>query len=295
MITVAAVLILLLGAAAFFAKTSDASYSGDSAAWEQAIADEGSQVGRMLLSISRRLSSLPSIYDAAASPQYRFIQERLLAAGGLYGSSVEVFLSLQAAVGFCALVILTGVWFAKVSIIFKVAGTLVALVFAVYPYGHISSKAKERAAAVTRALPEFAELLQMPLSVGTGVLPSLRFTAERLSGPVAEEVRNLLVVLDSRAMDDVQAFQLAGARLGTPDAGAFFNSLMAAHVEGDKLARNLASQAENLRIQAFNAARAENRKLPVRLVVLMAVHLLPMLFVVILMPTFMSLAHLGRG
>lgn len=295
MISVAAVLLILLAASTFFAKTNNPAHEDDAVAWERAIADEKSQVGRMFLGVSRRLASLPTIYEAAGSPQYRLIQEKLLAAGGLYGASVEVFMAVQAAVGFLAVMILAAVWFAPLLVLFKAVGTLLGIVIAAWPYNVISKKSKDRAKAVTQALPEFAELLQMPLSVGTGVLPSLRFTAERLSGPVAEEVKNLLVVLDSRAMDEVQAFQLAGARLGTPEAAAFFTSLMAAHVEGDKLSRNLASQAENLRIQAFQASRAENRKLPVRLVVLMAVHLLPMLFVVILMPTFMSLAHLGRG
>lgn len=295
MISVIVLLILLAAAGAFYSRTVDPAHESDTAAWEQAIADEQSQVGRMLLNASRRLSNLPSIYNTANSPLHRALQERLLGAGGLYGSSVEVFLSVQAAAGFLAVMILFGVWFATIPVLFKAGGTVLALAFAAYPYSQVSKKAKERAVAVTNALPAFAELLQMPLSVGTGVLPSLRFTAERLEGPVAEEVQNLLVVLDSRSMDEVQAFQLAGARLGTPDAVAFFNSLMAAQVEGDKLSRNLASQAENLRLQAFQAARTENRKLPVKLVVLMAIHLLPMLFVVILMPTFMSLAHLSFG
>lgn len=296
MIVGAAVLLLVLSGLFLLRARRHKDYNGDQEAWSRAIAMQSSSAQRLLLEMSRRFANFPTIYESGTSPQYAYLTDRLLAAGGMYGSSVEVFLSFEALCITASLVLLSIVWMIHMFILFKLLAVLFVVLFVVWPWDNVNRKAKEHARAVTASLPEFAELLQMPLlTAGIGVLGSLRFTAERLSGPVSDEVKNLLVVLDSHAMDEVQAFQLAGARLGTPEAKAFMTALMTAHVEGDKVVRTIVAQAENLRIKAHNDQRALNRQLPIRLVIIMGVHLLPVLFAVLLYPAFVSFSTIGKA
>lgn len=260
-----------------------------SKAWEAAAASEESQVGRILLNVSRPMATVPAIHSAAASPMYRNLQERLLGAGNIFGSSVEVFLSVQALCLFLGAVTLVAALSAGLSGILLMAAAAFGIGITAYPWNTVSKKATKRLDAVNRGLPEFAELLQMPLSAGMGVLQSLSFTAERLTGPVAEEVRVLLSNISSKSMNEAQAFRLAGVRLGTPESQAFFTALMQAHIEGARVAQNLASQAEALRLSAHQRARSEVKKLPVKLVIILGLHIITALFIIILIPVFVSL------
>lgn len=289
------VLIVLLSttAAAFWVRSrSEEGADINTRAWEQAVANERSQVGRMLLGVSKRIGAVPAVQAATTSAQFRFLESKLLGAGGVYAASVEVFLAVQVLCLFIGAVMMVGLFFAGVSGVPLFAGVVFAATISAYPYNTVSKKAKVRAEAVSRGLPEFAELLQMPLAGGMGVLPALAFTSERLTGPVSDEVRNLLIVLNSRALPEPEAFKLAASRLGTSEAQAFFTALMQASLEGAKVAKNLAAQAAALRISAHQRARGEAKKLPVKLVIIIAVHLMPMLFAVALLPTLLSLGNI---
>jgi cell division protein FtsB len=59
------------------------------------------------------------------------------------------------------------------------------------------------------------------------------------------------------------------------------------------LVETLSAQAAALRKSAHQRARAENRKLPVRLVVIMAAFLLPLLFVLAFIPVVVNIGHLA--
>ena len=93
-------------------------------------------------------------------------------------------------------------------------------------------------------------------------------------------------------MTDAQAFQLTGIRLGTPEAQAFFTALMQSHIDGAKVAKNLAAQAEALRLSAHQRSRSDVKKLPVKLVLILGIHIITTLFVIILVPVLISLGNI---
>jgi Flp pilus assembly protein TadB len=258
-------------------------------AWEQAIAQEDSAVGRILVRVSRPMASSRLIADAATSPAYRVISQRIVGAGGVFGGSIEVFLAVQAFCAFLAATIVGAAIVARPDTWVYVAVLVFAAALVAYPYNVVAKRANTRGEAVASGLPEFAELLQMPLSTGMGVLPALSFTAERLDGPVADETRRMLQVINSRSLPEADAFQLAAARLGTPEAQSFFNAVMQAHLEGSTLMDTLSRQAEALRFTAYQAARAKAKRLPVSLVLIMALHFIPTLLIIVLIPGAISL------
>jgi Flp pilus assembly protein TadB len=255
-------------------------------AWQRAV-DESSQLGRILLSTSRPMRRLPSVFEAGESRQYRQLTKRLQAAQ-VFGGSVEVFLSYQ------ALMTLIGVGVLAATIVGADSGaqTFMGVAGAVgltaLPYNELSKRTKARVAAVSRDLPEFAELLRMPLAAGVGVMESLRFTAARQEGVVAEEIRRMIKVRQA-GVSEAQAFQEAGIRLGTPEAEAFFITLLNAVTGGSKAVEQITAQAAELRKLEFQRRRAEGKKLPVKMIGVMAAHFMPLLFVVVAIPTVMSL------
>lgn len=258
-------------------------------AWQKAV-DESSQLGRILLSTSRPMRRLPSVYGSGESRQYRQLSKNLQSAQA-FGGSVEVFLSYQALMALIGIGVLAATITGAQTGGQVFAGTAAAIGLAALPYNELSKKAKAREAAVARDLPEFAELLRMPLAAGIGVLEALRFTAARSDGVVSEEVRRLIKVRQT-GVSDAQAFQEAGLRLGTPESEAFFITLLNAVTGGAKTVEQIASQATELRKIEFQRRRAEGKKLPVKMIGLMAAHFMPLLFVVVAIPTVMSLGGL---
>lgn len=293
MIAVAILLAGALLALAFLRRSGDATRAeGLEEAWARAINLESSAVNRVLVSAARPVSRLPYVHLPAESAQYRAIRQKLNAADGAYGGNVEVFLSVQVMHAFLGALVLLVLLASGVSGMLLIAGGLLGAGIGVLPYNRVWTKAKQRAEAVTTGLPEFAELLLMPLSSGYGVMPALDFTASRLEGPVAEEVRMMLSVLASRARSESEAFTDCAERLGTPEAMSFFTALMQAYLDGVKVVENLRGQAAGLRKAAHERTRGKLKQLPNKLVFIIALHLLPMLFVVGLMPTLLQLGNL---
>lgn len=277
-----------------FLRRSDAAGDRDVSsadAWARATAAEPSSLGRAILSAARPLSKLSYVQLPEESSQYKAIRGKLNSAGGAYAGNVEVFLSVQIMHAFLGGLALLGLLTTGAHGLMLVGGGIIGMAVAVLPTQSVWAKAKKRADAVTAGLPEFAELLLMPLSSGYGVMPALDFTAARLSGPVAEEVRLMLSVLANRARTEAEAFTDCAERLGTPEAMSFFTALMASYLDGVRVADNLRGQAAALRKSAHERTRAKLKVLPNKLVFIIALHLLPALFVVTLMPTLLELGH----
>lgn len=290
MIAAAIVLIVLAGLLLGLARTSKSRRSSQvpEETWEAARAGEDSQVGRVLLSVARPLSSA-----VAADPQsalHRAIASKIAAAGGrLFAGSVDVFISVQVAALLCASGILVAIPLLGLSGAGMIAAALVAVAVAALPYNRLHEQAGKRLAAVRAELPEFAELLLMPVTSSYGIIPALDFTAKRSHGIVAAEVQTLISQLSTRAENEAEAFRSCGARLGDPAAITFFNSLYQAYTDGVPIADSLRGQAAQLRHQEHQSKRAALKKLPTKLVLMIAMHLLPFLFVITALPTLFAM------
>lgn len=261
--------------------------------WAAAVADEDSQMGRILVSAARRLSDIPAVgmaayaRDGRTSEQYSELAVKLRAAG-VFGSSVEVYLAVQFA-GILAAIITVLVTLALgASGLAMFAGLLIAGVLAWWPWDRVKRAASKKSIAVSQNLPDFAEMLVMPLSAGKTVLQSMSFVAEQLDGPVSDEARNVVNLINAGTSDEIAAFENAAQRLGTPSARILFATLLQGYREGVAITPLLADQARALRLEEYQRRRAENKKLPTKLVIIFGIHLLPLLLAVILIPIVLS-------
>lgn len=257
-------------------------------AFDIAAAGETSGLSKLALKGAKAVSGLDIVNPPEESPTYNMLRNKLAASGGLYVGSPTVFLSVQAACLITAGVLFAGVMLSGIRGWLLVIICILAAIIAYHPWQRVSEAVKTRAYVIDYALPEFAELLLMPISSGYGILPALDFTAARLSGPVSDEVKYLLSVLGSRSMDEKEAFEQAGLRLGTPAAQAFFVVLGQAYLEGTAASEVIRGQAEQLRKLAYERTREKIKVLPNKLVIIMGLHLMPTLFAVVLLPLMLS-------
>ena len=258
--------------------------------WASAVSNERSAVGRILLNVARPLSRTSLIQREAATPQWRSLQ-RKLNASGTFNGDVEVFLAVQVACGMIALLAIAAAVASSDSSLNLVTGLLFGAAIAAYPWNIVSKSATKRTSAVLDNLPDFAELLQMPLSAGMGIPPALKFTAERLPGPVSDEVHRMLDQIRVNPTEESAIFIATGERLGVPEARSFFTALLQSHVEGASVSANLSRQAEILRAAAYQRRRSMLKRLPIKLVLIIGMHFLPLLFILGLLPTFLSLGN----
>lgn len=286
MIGIAIALGILLGVLALVSLTGDRDLvdQAEPDFLRAADAEGDSAAGKWLIKVSRPLAGLPYTNLDVESPGYKSLRYKIAATGGLFAGSVTVYLSVQIAAGIISTMLLAIALFSGLSGLALGGAIAFSLAFALWPYQRMVSAGKKRQEEVNRSLPEFAELLLMPLSSGYGILPSLAFTADRVKGPVSREVQLLLEIIATRSQSEAQAFEEAGARLGTPEAIAFFNTLAQAYLEGTAAVEVLRGQAVQLRKIAYEQTRAKIKLLPTKLILVIGIHLMPTLFVVTLVP-----------
>lgn len=266
---------------------SDSGQSEIDAAFDEAEASSDG-ITRLLVRTARPFASLPVVHDQKSGPAGRWIQEQLLLSGDKFSGSVEVFIAVQTVAVLISMLSAGLAAAGAVPWFIAAAGVLAAGL----PVNTVMKASKSRTAEISAKLPEFAELLQMPLSAGNGVLTSLDFCAQRLRGVIADEVSNLLILIRTRSMTEAEAFVVCGERLGTSEAKAFFTTLLQAHLEGAKVVESIAAQADSLRKLHFERRRAEVKKLPVKFVFIFAAHMITSMMMLALAPAIASLTDI---
>lgn len=293
MVPVLILLSVFLLATAYVAKRGDNELREQAATgFDAASAAEDAGIGRVLLGLARPVSSLPIAHLNPESASYKQLRTKLAAAGGMYSGEVVVFVSIQIFAAFISALVFLGLLAAGASGAMLLGGALGGLALVAYPYSRVHEAAKKRSLAVNTGLPEFAELLLMPLSSGYGILPALSFTADRVDGPVSDEVKAMIDVIQARVRTEQEAFADCAERLGTPAAQSFFTALAQAYLEGVRVVDNLRGQAEQLRKADYERMREQTKRLPVKLAIVIGLHLVPTLLLVCLFPLFATLGNL---
>jgi Flp pilus assembly protein TadB len=287
MLTIAVVIALAAAIAAAITINRD---PNESTRLERALLEARSEsegfIDKTIGAAAAPLLRTKAVREAAGSTVWRNLREKVVGSG-MFGGSLEVFLSYQlaaAGIGATGLVTLVtsgiGGWLA-------ICGAGAALVGGAYPTLKMQERLRARATAASEELPEFVELLSMCLTA-MSVRQAISFTTQFTSGGVTNASKWLLDTLESRTMDEQEAFRQAGVRVGTPEAVAFFTALGRGHTEGAKVLEIINRQAESLRVQSFNGRRAALKKLPTRMILIFGIHFLPLLFVVASVPLLLG-------
>ncbi|MCA1648285.1 MAG: type II secretion system F family protein [Chloroflexi bacterium] len=164
----------------------------------------------------------------------------------------------------------------------------------VVPDWDLQRRAAERRGTVLMELPTILDMLTLATSAGLALEQALEEVARHGEGVVARELRLMVRELALGQHPTLQVALAAMAeRLGAPEVDHVLARMSAAYEQGLPLGQALATHAQGLRERQRLHIVEEGGKATVRMLLPVALLILPALFVVVLVPAAVELTHLG--
>jgi tight adherence protein C len=166
------------------------------------------------------------------------------------------------------------------GVVFGLAGFL-------FPKFFLSKAATSRAERINSELPHFVDQLSIALEAGMSFDAALTYLVDASKGPLTEEMKRVLTELrvgESRKT----AIRSFAVRVGSDDAMAFANAVLASDQLGSPLGGILRDQASDLRHRRQMNAEERAQKTPVKMLLPMVIFILPVMFVIILAPAVLG-------
>jgi tight adherence protein C len=227
---------------------------------------------------------LPSAFVSRVSRQ-------LVAAGGPVTTS-----------GFFVVVILLGIFFpaALMALAVMLTGSLspflllvtlfVAGVGLFLPFLWLRRSVRRRKEAIWKSLPDAFDLITVAVEAGLGLDAALRQVAEKLRGPLAEEIGRMLREV-GMGRPRREALEDMAERVDVKELKTFVNAIIQAETLGTSLGRVLRAQGLSMRIQRRQRAEELARKAPVKMVFPLVLFIMPTFFLVTLGPVGIRLLN----
>lgn len=212
------------------------------------------------------------------------ITTALARAGASRRFTAELFMAVRVALtvfGFVVgMLIAQGAGRILLGLVFAAAGIL-------FPGFFLSKAATRRAERIDMELPHFVDQLALVIEAGMSFDAAVTYLADVSEGPLGEEMKRVLTELrvgESRKA----AIRNFALRVGSENAMAFSNAVLASDQLGSPLGSILRSQASDLRHRRQINAEERAQKAPVKMLLPMAIFILPVLFILILAPAFLG-------
>lgn len=163
-----------------------------------------------------------------------------------------------------------------------------ALMGILFPFAVLNMRVKNRQKKMLRQLPEFLDLMCVSVQAGLTFEAATRKIVQRMHGPLIDEFR--------RTMDDMRmgmprklALKNMASRCELPELSLFLTSIIQANRLGTSISKTLLIQADNMRDRRRQAIKATAMKAPVKMLFPLVFFIFPALFVVVLLPTVLTL------
>lgn len=175
-----------------------------------------------------------------------------------------------------SLQILAVVWFVLLAVVVIVATYYL-------PDLLLRAWAKERKRLISRALPDFLDLLTVTVEAGLGLDSSFAKIAEKVKGPLGEE---LLITLHHMRIGQSRetALREFARRCNVPDMDSFVSALIQSQKLGVSLGKILRAQSVTIRTVRRQRIQEAGQQATVKMLFPLMVCIFPSLFVVILGP-----------
>jgi tight adherence protein C len=177
------------------------------------------------------------------------------------------------------------------TLLLAVAGSAVGLLGASY---RLARSVSRRQRQVTRALPDFLDLLAVTVEAGLGLEAALSKVTQNRTDPLSQEIQLTLARL-RYGQTLGQSLRHMARRLDHPDVTRLCEALAQSQDLGTSLADTLRSQSQLLRELRRLRAEEQAARVPVKMLFPMVVFILPALFLLLLGPAVLRMLHVFGG
>jgi tight adherence protein C len=221
---------------------------------------------------------------------------RHLFGAGMYNVSPTKFLGYRvlAAIGLPLLWLWLGTT-ASLSTLIVFVGTLACAYLGwALPLLVVKDRAKRRLGEIDYELPELIDLLVVTVEAGLGFVGSLQMAADRLTGPLGDELR-LTLQEQSMGLSINEALSNTMARCDTASMRSFVRSIVQGETLGVSIGQIMRDLATEMRRR--RKARAEERaqKAPIKILFPLVFLIFPAMFIVLLGPALIQFVHAIKG
>jgi tight adherence protein C len=158
------------------------------------------------------------------------------------------------------------------------------------PDGLLSGRADRRQEAIRRSLPDTLDQVTISVEAGLGFEAALARAGRAGDGPLAEELLRTLQDVQT-GMSRHQALMRLVDRTDVEELRRFVQAVVQAESYGVPIAQVLRVQSGELRIRRRQRAEERAMKLPVKILFPLMLCILPTIFIVLLGPAAIRIAH----
>ena len=256
---------------------------GYSAAVPALSPEESTAVAGPLAALSGRLGDLVA---GPMGPTREQALRKLLIAAGMYSTSARRVLGYR---------VLTALMLSGLGALMGAnAGqrVVVAALFAAcgwrLPILYLGRRARQRALEIDRETPNLIDQLVVSLEAGIGFAAALRRSADRLGGPLGEEMRLTLQEQRMGASLTESLVQLR-ERVDSTNLGSFVRAVVQGERLGVSIGQVMRELAVDMRKRRRQMAEEQAQKTPVKLLLPLVFLILPTIFIVVLVPPMLTL------
>ncbi len=145
----------------------------------------------------------------------------------------------------------------------------------------VHRRARLRLQVIDDALPELIDLLVVTLEAGISFTAALRMSAERLQGPLGEEIR-LTIQEQTLGLSTLDALGNWNERCDTPAVRSFVRAMVQGESLGVSIGQILRNQATEMRARRRFLIEEKAQKAPVKLLFPLVLLIFPAMFIIIL-------------
>jgi tight adherence protein C len=265
------------------AHLDDVDAYGYSAATSALSPEEGSAVAGPLAALAGGLGDLVA---GRMGPTREQALRKLLVAAGMYSTSARRVL------GYRVLTALTlaglGALMGGSALQRVVVAALLAACGWRLPILYLGRRARQRAHEIDRETPNLIDQLVVSLEAGIGFAAALRTSANRLGGPLGEEMRLTLQEQRMGASLTESLVQLR-ERVNSANLSSFVRAVVQGERLGVSIGQVMRDLAVDMRKRRRQMAEEQAQKTPVKLLLPLVFLILPTIFIVVLVPPMLSL------
>jgi len=155
------------------------------------------------------------------------------------------------------------------------------------PIYYLNRRGRMRQAAIDRELPELIDLLVVTIEAGVGFAGAMRVAADRLQGPLAEELR-LTLQEQNMGLTAMEALRNLGSRAPTPGVRIFTRAVMQGETLGVSIGTIMRNVALEMRKRRKALAEERAQKAPVKMLFPLIFLIFPAMFIVLLVPAIIA-------